>query len=298
MLNRYPKNQFQLLGVEPSSAGEFARKAGFNVIDQFFNASLGAEIKSEHKGASIITATNVFAHVDDIHSFTSGIHELLAKDGIFIIEFPYLGDMLERLYFDTIYHEHLCYFALTPLLRLFDDNNLRAFRVERMEMGASGPALRLFVCRQSATFEVESSISELLDEETSWGVKKTEHYEQFGKDVANIKQKILGFVDELSHQGNKLGGFGAPAKGNTLLNYLRLNETNLKLVAENNDLKIGKVTPGSHIPIVNDQEFLVSGISHAILLSWNYADFFLQNSPFIAQGGKFIIPFPKPIIRP
>ena len=298
MLNCYPKDKFQLLGVEPSSAGDFARKAGFKVIDKFFDATLGADIKAEYKGASIITATNVFAHVDDIHSFTAGIIELLAPEGVFIIEFPYLGDMLEDLYFDTIYHEHLCYFALTPVVRLLGDHNLRAFRVERTDLGASGPALRLFVCRELSSFNVEPSISELIDAETSWGVKETKRYKKFGMDVANIKEKILEFIDDFLSQGKKLGGFGAPAKGNTLLNYLGLNETSLTFVAENNDLKIGQVTPGSHIPIVGDQEFLESEISHALLLSWNYAEFFIKNSAFVKDGGKFIIPFPSPHIAP
>jgi SAM-dependent methyltransferase len=298
MLERYPKNQYQLLGIEPSSAGKFAEKAGFRIIDKFFDSSLSTELKSEFGKAHIITATNVFAHVDDIHSFTSGINELLAPQGVFIIEFPYLGDMLENLYFDTVYHEHLCYFGLTPLIRLLNDNCLRAFRVEKQEMGASGPALRLFVCHQSAGFDSEPSIGELLEQESFWGITESNKYMKFGKDIAQIKKQIVGFIDGLLEQGKKLGAFGAPAKGNTLLNFLELSKDQLSLIAENNDLKIGLVTPGSHIPIVSDQEFLESGISHALLLSWNYAEFFLNHSEFVKHGGKFIVPFPAPRIAP
>jgi hypothetical protein len=298
LLNRYPKDRYRLLGIEPSSAGKYAKDSGLEVITEFFDENLGKVIQQSHGGAKIITATNVFAHVDNIHSFAFGIKELLAEDGVFVLEFPYLDDMLEHGYFDTIYHEHLCYLALTPLMHLFQQTGLRAFNAERTDVGASGPALRLFVCLENARFKSEKVIQNLLDEETTWGVKHLERYKKFAATANNVKQQILKLIGELNKTGHKIGAFGAPAKGNTLLNFLGLSPSDIIAVAENNELKIGKLTPGSHIPIIGDEKFMGSGISHALLLSWNYAEFFLKNSKFVLNGGKFIIPLPDLCIRP
>ncbi len=298
MLDRYPAGKYRLLGIEPSSAGEIARKAGHEVVKSFFDRELGKKLRDSHGGASVITATNVFAHVDDIRSFVDGIASLLADDGVFMIEFPYLEDMLENLYFDTVYHEHLSYLALTPLVRLFDDAGLKSFRVERVKTGASGPALRLSVCRTDCPRLVDESIHSMLADEKAAGVRDIARYHRFAIQVAEVKSKILSMIAGLKDSARRIGAFGAPAKGNTLLNYLGLTHDDIVAVAENNELKIGKLTPGSHIPIVGDDDFLQSGISHALLLSWNYADFFLENAEFIKRGGKFILPLPTPMIVP
>ena len=298
LLKGYPKDRFRILGVEPSSAGDYARKEGFDVDQAFFNQETGSRLSKSHGKASIITATNVFAHVDDIHSFARGVEAFLANDGMFITEFPYLGDMLEHCYFDTIYHEHLSYLALAPLVTLFKDCGLRAVRVERTEIGASGPALRLFVALESSSHPTDESISDLLAEEQSWGVARRERYQAFAARVAEVKQELLKTITQLNAAGHKVGAYSAPAKGNTLLNYLKLEKDQIQLVSENNELKIGKLTPGTHIPIISDPEFIEAGITHALLLSWNYVDFFVKNTDFIKQGGKFIVPLPQPVIRP
>lgn len=298
MLNRYPQGVYRLLGVEPSSAGEYARRQGFEVMDCFFNRETAAQLVKSHGHAHLVTATNVFAHVDDITSFADGVATLLHEDGVYIIEFPYLVDMVEQDYFDTIYHEHLCYLALTPLTVLFDRTGLRAFRVEAAGSGASGPALRLFVCRADSARPQEDSIAAMLAAESQWGLKDPQAYAPFAARVAAVCQSIRAIVDDLRAQGHKVGAFGAPAKGNTLLNAVGLGPDQIVATAENNELKIGKVTPGSHIPIISDQDFLDSGISHALLLTWNYVDFFLENAEFIKRGGKFIVPLPIPAIRP
>ena len=297
-LRGYPKGQFRLLGVEPSSAGDYARQAGFEVVSEFFGAEVGARLARQHGGASIVTATNVFAHVDDIRGFAAGVRSLLAQDGIYIIEFPYLVDMVERCYFDTIYHEHLSYLALTPLTHLFEAVGLRAVRVERTEIGASGPALRLFVGREDGPHAVEASIREMVADEQHWGITEPAPYERFAGRVEDTTSQIRRLVEDLLARGHRVGAYGAPAKGNTLLNCLGFGAREIAVVAENNALKVGKVTPGSHIPIIDDAAFLESGVSHALLLTWNYLDFFLANSDFIKRGGKFIVPIPEPQIRP
>lgn len=297
-LNCYPKDTYKTLGVEPSSAGKYARERGFAVVERFFNEQCGRDIAASHGKAKIVTATNVFAHVDDIIGFAAGVRELLDDDGVFVIEFPYLVDMIEALYFDTIYHEHLSYLSLAPLDRLFSDIGLRAFRVEKTDVGASGPALQLFVCKAGADYQDHVNVLEMRDAETAWGIKRIETYERFAGRVRDTGDALVGMIRDIRKNGGKVAAYGAPAKGNTLLNFIQADTSLIDVVAENNDLKIGKVTPGTHIPIVSDDAFMSGGYSHALLLAWNYLDFFLQKSAFIKEGGKFIVPVPKPDIRP
>ncbi len=297
-LRCYPKDQYKVLGIEPSSVGKYAIAEGFDVIQAFFNEEQGSKIRKDYGGALVITTTNVFAHVDDIISFAKGVCALLDDQGIFVIEFPYLKDMVEQAYFDTIYHEHLSYLALTPLARLFKDVGLRAFHVLHEDVGASGPALRLFVCRDQSKYKTRATITDMLEDENTWGITHSGRYDDFAARVAEVRKGLKCMVGDLNKQGLKVGAFGAPAKGNTLLNYLGLTSDEIVAVAENNVLKIGKVTPGSHIPIISDVEFLRQGIPYAMLLTWNYAEFFLQNSEYIKRGGKFIIPLPQPVIKP
>ena len=298
MLNLYPGARYRLLGIEPSSAGEMARRAGFEVINEFFGAELGARLVKSHGPTAMVTTTNVFAHVDDIRDFTAGVATWLAADGIWILEFPYVVDMVEHCYFDTIYHEHLSYFGLTPLTRLFADYGLRAFQVERIEIGASGPALRLFVCRRDAAHRDHPSIATMLVTEKEWGITDPARYQAFAQRAAAVRGRILDLLASLKRCGDSIVAYCAPAKGNTLLNYLGVGPSDILAVSDNNAIKVGKVTPGSHIPVVTDEALLAIGARHALLLAWNYADFFLANSEFIKRGGRFIIPLPDPIIRP
>lgn len=297
-LNCYPPDTYQRLGIEPSNAGHYARERGFEVVERFFNEQCGRDIAKSHGSAKIVTATNVFAHVDDIAGFATGVREVLTEDGVFVIEFPYLVDMIEALYFDTIYHEHLSYLSLAPLDVLFSKIGLRAFRVDRTEVGASGPALRLFVCKQNAPFTDDQSVTDLRAAESAWGIKNIEAYQQFAGRVRETGESLVALMNDLKATGAKIAAYGAPAKGNTLLNFIKANTSLIDVVAENNELKIGKVTPGTHLPIVSDDDFLAGGYSYALLLAWNYLDFFLEKSPYIKNGGRFIVPVPKPTLCP
>lgn len=297
MLRRYPRDRYVALGVEPSSAADHAVRAGFDVVRRFFDREAVQQIVGRHGRATIVTATNVLAHVDDLNAFARNVHDLLDDEGVFIAEFPYLIDMLEKVYFDTIYHEHLSYLSLTPLSRLLTRNGLRVFHVERSPFGASGPALRLFVCRAPPTHRTDSTVGDLLAFERRWGIGDPERYHRFATEVRTVKDKLLSLLGELGGAGQKVGAFTAPAKGNTLLNYMGLTPNDIVAAAENNPRKIGKVTPGSHIPIVSDETFMAMRLSYALLLSWNYADFFCQHSNYAKNGGRFIVPLPEPTIR-
>jgi hypothetical protein len=242
--------------------------------------------------------TNVFAHIDDIHSIADGLSNLLAEDGVLVIEFPYLIDMIDHLYFDTIYHEHLSYLSVSPLKTLFNQVGMRPFMVRRVSIGASGPAVRLLLCHDRARYPTESTVEQILKLETDWGLTKIERYSRFADRVEERLHDLRELIGQLKSNGASIAAFSAPAKGNTLLNAARFGPETITVVSENNEGKIGKLTPGSHIPIVSDDEFLKSKYDYALLLAWNYADFFVKNSTYVKQGGRFVIPLPNLKISP
>jgi hypothetical protein len=298
MLDRYPKGVYRAVGVEPSSAGEVARAKGHVIEQAFFGRETAKRLRGEHGPVSIVTATNVLAHVDDTHDFAAGFAEWLADDGVAVFEFPYILDTIEQTLFDTVYHEHLGYLGLTPLTFLFAKVGLRAWRVERTSFGASGPALRLFACRESSPRPTDGTVVAMLEAERVWGIREAHPYRDFAARVESVLSELRRLVAELRASGKRVGAYTAPAKGNTLLNSARFTAREIELVAENNERKIGKLTPGSHIPIVSDEEFLRRKPDVALLLSWNYADFFLRQSPYVHAGGKFLVPLPHPVLRP
>ena len=297
-LKHYPKNRFKLLGIEPSSSAEFATKLGFNVEKEFFSEKFSKNLIAKYGKASIITATNVFAHVDNIKDFVSGISSFLKEDGVFIIEFPYLKNMLDQNFFDVIYHEHLSYLSISPLKYLFLLFNLKIFDIDSVKVGASGPGLRVYVSHINSKFKTEDIVNEYLEIENKSNYKEINIYKDFADRVFAIKNKIILSIKNLNNSKKIIGAFGAPAKGNTMLNFLEINNKEVIAVADNTPLKIGKLTPGTHIPIVSDSDFKKLKIDYALLLSWNYLDFFVNNSHFIKTGGKFIVPFPQPYIIP
>ncbi len=297
-LKTYEKNKFNLLGIEPSSAAQYALDQGINTEREFFNYKFSDNLVKKYGRAKIITTTNVFAHVEDIKNFTMGIKNFLDKDGVFIVEFPYLQNMIEEKLFDVIYHEHLSYLSIIPLLKLFSDHQLKIFDIERINIGASGPALRIYVSHYESKYEINNIVKDFENLEIKNNYKRIETYNNFANEVINLRNEIDDIIIKLASNSKKIGAFGAPAKGNTMLNFLGKSKSHIKAVADNTPIKIGKLTPGSHIPIVSDDEFNNMRFDYALLLSWNYADFFLKNSQFIKNNGKFIIPFPKPKIIP
>jgi hypothetical protein len=284
------------LGVEPSKVAEIAIAAGFEVYKSFFGLKSSQTIVKKHKTAKIVTATNVFAHVDDIASFVAGLPTLLGNDGVFIIEAPYLIDLIDKTLFDTIYHEHLCYLSLTPMVPFLSRFGLEVFDIERVPFGASGPAIRVYIQNKTGKQMVKKTVKKMLDDEKKWGIGDIEKYLQYAQKIEKVKNNVLKLVEKIKLSGAKLGGYGAPAKGNTLLNYFGFTPNMLLCIAETNKVKQGLLTPGSHIPIVSEEEFIRIMPEYALLLTWNYLDFFLKKSEYIKKGGKFLVPLPKPKI--
>lgn len=297
LLKGWPES-LRRVGVEPSKVAAHAERAGFEVFRGFFGSELAGRIVERHGRARAVTATNVFAHVDDIASFAKATAGLLADDGVFLIEAPYLLDTIDSLLYDTIYHEHLCYLALTPMAPFFERCGLQIVGVSRVPFGASGPAIRVAAQRRGGPRAVDASVRRMLADEEAWGIRREETFRAYAAKVDGVNRRILELLSGLRAKGERVGAFCAPAKGNTLLNSLKLTSREIECVAEDNPLKVGLVTPGSHIPIVSDAEFLRRRPPYALLLAWNYVDFFLKKAPYVQNGGKFLVPLPDPKLAP
>ena len=298
LLNGYSLPNLTKVGVEPSKVAEIAAASGLEVIKAFFGPEPALRIVNEHGPAKVVTATNVFAHVDNIGGFVEGLPLLLGDDGVFIIEASYLIDVIDQTLFDTIYHEHLCYLSLTPMVPFLAQYGLEVFDAERVPFGASGPAFRVFVRKKIDTRRIQASVAQMLADEARWGVGRIERYMGYASQVKSIKAGVLSIIESLRASGARIGGYSAPAKGNTLLNYFGITPDMLECIAETNQLKQGLLTPGSHIPIVSEEDFLNRMPEYALLLSWNYLDYFLEKSEYIRKGGRFLVPIPVPRIVP
>lgn len=297
LLHEYPADLVRV-GVEPSRVAETARRGGLEVIQAFFDRTVAETIVATHGTAAVVTATNVFPHVDAIEEFTEALLPLLGDRGAFVIEASYLPDLVDQCLFDTVYHEHLCYPSLTSLLPFLERHGLEVFDVERVPIGASGPAFRVFAQRRGGTARGTRAPEETIAWERSWGVQNQRTYLRFAERVRETRQRLLGLLHELRARGARIGGYGAPAKGNTLLNYVGLDPSIIEMIAETNPLKLGLLTPASHIPIVSEEAFIEAMPDYALLLAWNYVEFFLQHSQYIRLGGRFIVPVPEPRILP
>lgn len=293
MLGAFAATGMRSIGIEPSDAAQVAQAAGHEVVRRFLDATAVEEVLARRGAARVVTATNVFAHIDDLHAATACLRDLLDREGVLVIEAPYVWNMLEELYFDTVYHEHLSYVSVTPLAPFLEACGLRLFDVERVDFGASGPALRLYACRRGASHAVSPNVREVLDFEHRAGLDTAKPYLAFASRVAAWRGRMLRAIDGLKRESGPLGGFTAPAKGNTLLNYLRLTTGEIAAVAETNPRKIGRLTPGTHLPIVGEEEFLARAFRYALLLSWNYAEYFTAHSEFTRRGGRFLVPLPE-----
>lgn len=298
LLSGYPVDGLVRVGVEPSKVADYAEAAGFNVVRRFFGPDAAREIVERYGKAKVVTATNVFAHVDNIGGFLDGVPLLLDDDGIYVIEASYLVDLIDQTLFDTIYHEHLCYLSLTPMVPFFERHGMEIFAAEKEPIGASGPAIRVWAQKTGGPHEIRPSVAQMLADEKVWGVGDVAHYQRYSTQVEAIRRELRAMIDDVRVSGARVGAYGAPAKGNTLLNYVGLSSAEIECVAETNPIKQGLLTPGSHIPVVSEEEFLERMPQYALLLTWNYLDFFLRNSDYIKRGGRFIVPIPTPRIVP
>lgn len=278
-----------ILGVDPAqNIAKQANDKGIPTIPQFFSKKIAEKIYEKYGRAKVIVGNNVIAHIDEYHDLFSGIKELLSQDGVLIFEAPYLIDMFENLTFDTIYHEHLSYLAICPLKILVEKFGLQIFRVEIHPI--QGSSIRVFVGHKGRRSS-ESSVERLIQQELALNLDKVSCYKKLAIEIYNLKKEVVSLVKGLKKQGKRLAGYGAPAKGNTLLNFFGIGASELDFVTESLPSKIGLYTPGTHIPVKDIEWASNNSPDYYFLLAWNYKDVILnKEKKFRANGGKFIMP--------
>ena len=297
LLEKFQDQGAEILGVDPAPIiVDIALERGIETINGFFNLETATRIRDERKRAKIITATNVFAHIDDLHTTMTAIADLLAADGVFIVEAPYMPNLIESLEYDTIYHEHLSYLSLRPMMKLFAQHDMEIFDVQQRDI--HGGSFRCYARRTShRPTKVSNVINDLLQLEQRCGIYNLDHLRQFAADVADHRDQLLTMLRSLKDEGRTIAAVSAPAKGMTLLNYGNIGPDILEFITEKSTLKIGRYSPGQHIPIVPDDKLMECKPDYALLLAWNFADEIMANlSDYLRAGGKFVIPIPKPHI--
>lgn len=293
-LLQYFKNySIPCIGIEPTaSTAEAARKKGISIIEDFFGTNLSKKLVSQNKQADLIIANNVLAHVPDINDFVSGFTTLLKPNGIATFEFPYLLQLIKNMQFDTIYHEHFSYFSLSVIDRIFSFNGLEVFDVE--EIPTHGGSLRLFAKRKHNGNQIRSSrVMRYLEDEKKLGVLSENFYTRFQYKIEKIKNNLVNFLLEAKKEGKKVAGYGAAAKGNTLINYAAINQDLISYIVDRNPAKQEKFTPGSHIPIVDENQFHLTKPDYVLILPWNLKHEIIQQINYIREWcGKFVIAIP------
>ena len=291
LLQHYVRAGVPVLGVEPArNVARVANERGIPTVCEFFGEALATELVSRHGQADVIHAHNVLAHVYDPGDVVRGIGTLLRPDGVAVIEVPYLRDLVERTEFDTIYHEHLCYFSVTTLDRLFRRHGLMLQDVERIPIHGGSLRVRVTIAGQ-----VGASVRRLLAEEAVWGVHGDRPLLGFKSRVEALKADLLELLARLRAQGKRLAAYGAAAKGCTLLNYVGLGRDTLEFVADRSPHKQGRYVPGVRVPVVPAARLLEDMPDYVLLLTWNLAEEILaQEAEYRRRGGRFIIPVPTP----
>ena len=291
LLSNYLPHNIKVLGIDPSKAAELAQQKNIPTMLEFFNEKTAKKILAKHGKAQIITATNVFAHVKELDSFMKGIQALLADDGIMIEESHYIRSMMESMQFDSIYLEHLRYYSLKPLIYLFNKYGMDVFDAERIT--THGGSLRVYACRKGSK-PISKNVSKILKDEEKFGLYSISAYNAFAKRVTNNKEKLRELLRKIKSEGKHIYGIGAPAKGNTLLNFCNIDNKILDCLVERPNMKIGKYSPGMHIKIEEESKLFAEQPEYALLLTWNLENIIIPKLRAKGYKGKFIVPVPEP----
>lgn len=293
ILRAFKAAGMKTFGIEPAeNIAALARANGIETLSEFFNSKTADSIRNSKGVAKVIVARHVFGHVDDLRDFVEGLALLLADDGVVIIEVPYLADLLERVAYDTIYHEHLSYFSLNALSTLFSLHRMGIFDTQRIEI--HGGSILVYIRKSSGKQKEMHIVRELLEKEKFLHLDTRDSYIRFAQRVGDAKEKLCKTLSKLRSARKRIVGYGAAAKGNTLLNYCGIDTSALEYIVDKNVLKHNLYTPGTHIPVYPVERITHDQPDYMLILAWNFASEIIeQQSRFKKQGGRFIIPVPE-----
>jgi 2-polyprenyl-3-methyl-5-hydroxy-6-metoxy-1,4-benzoquinol methylase len=294
LLQHFVAQNIPVLGIEPAeNVAQAAIARGVRTVSRFFGRGSAVQIREQFGAPNLLIGNNVLAHVPDINDFVGGMQLLLAPDGVITMEFPHLMQLMELNQFDTIYHEHFSYLSFTTVTKIFAAHGLTMFDVEQIP--THGGSLRIYARQVADTARaVGPRVGELLSLEASKGYDRLERYSSFESQVRGVKRRLLEFLIDARNRGKKVVGYGAPGKGNTLLNYCGIRTDFLDFTVDRNPYKQGKFTPGTHIPILPPEQLLEARPDYVLILPWNLKDEIMQVlAPIRAWGGKFVIPIPS-----
>jgi SAM-dependent methyltransferase len=293
LLSMFAKAGMAVLGVDPAkdiAAGATAR--GIETLAAFFTPALAQTIRAERGPAAVITANNVFAHVDDLAGVVDGVRALLAPDGVFVFEVSYLGDVYEKTLFDTIYHEHLDYHSVKPLVTFFDRLGFQL--IEALRVPSHGGSLRAMVQPKGGRHAVGASVAAAIAEEERLGLDKAETFRRFAANIAAVGAELKGLLAALKAEGKRIAGFGAPAKATTLMYHFGIGPELIDFIVDDSPLKQGLYSPGMHIPVMSSAAIAERKPDYLVVLAWNFALSIIEkNAAFRQAGGRFIVPLPR-----
>ncbi len=299
LLKNFVERGIPVLGVEPAAnVAEVARGKGINTKVAFFGEKTARSLTDDGWAADLIIGNNVLAHVPDLNDFVRGLKLLLRPAGLITMEFPHLLQLMEQNQFDTIYHEHFSYFSFMAVEQVFARHGMKLFDVE--ELPTHGGSLRIYACHDSdASKPVETRAQELKSREEALGFGHLGHYLSFGPHVEATKRKLLSFLIAAKQEGKRVVCYGAPAKGNTLLNYCGVRTDFIDYTVDRSPHKQGHFLPGVHIPIYEPERVRVTQPDYLLILPWNIREEVMNQMSYIREwGGKFVVPIPAVQVYP
>ncbi|CAD0231725.1 putative SAM-dependent methyltransferase [Planktothrix agardhii] len=293
LLQYFQKQNIPVLGIEPAAnVAKVAEEKGIPSLVKFFGVSTAQELVNQGKQADLLLGNNVLAHVPDLNDFVAGMKILLKPDGILTMEFPHVLQLILQNQFDTIYHEHFSYFSFLTVEKVFATHGLTLFDVE--ELPTHGGSLRIYGQHNDGKRPISDRVSKLKSKEKEAGLEQRSTYLGFGEQVKATKRHLLSFLIDIKNQGKSVVGYGAPAKGNTLLNYCGIRTDLLDYTVDRSPYKQGLFLPGTHIPIYHPDKIMETKPDYLLILPWNIKDEIIEQMSHIREwGGKFVVPIPK-----
>lgn len=293
LLQYFKERGVPVLGIEPASnVAEVARAAGIETIDEFFGVSLAKQLRDEGRLCDLLVGNNVLAHVPDINDFVGGLSIVLAQSGILSMEFPHLLKLIEQTQFDTIYHEHFSYLSLLTVQRIFAQHGLQVFDVQ--ELPTHGGSLRVYAQHDGGQQAMESTVQKVLDDEHNARLDSLDGYQNFSQRVLKVKTDLLKFLEDASRDGKTVIGYGAPAKGNTLLNFCGVGPDSIAYTVDRNPHKQQHLLPGTHIPVYAPEKIAETRPDYILILPWNLKDEVIEQMADVRDwGAKFVVPIPE-----